>query len=41
MDILKLFFALLTDVSEDIVENEIASRLLSENKGLDKFFELG
>jgi hypothetical protein len=40
MDILELFLTLLTDVSEDIVKDEVAGRLLSKNKSLDKLLQL-
>jgi hypothetical protein len=36
-----LLFTLLVYVSEDVVQNEVASRLLCEDKGLDEFLEFG
>lgn len=37
----QLFLALIVYVSEDVVENEVSSRLLGKDEGLDKLLELG
>jgi len=39
--ILKLLLALLADISEYVIKNEVSGWLLSKDKGLDELLELG